>query len=357
MSDDFEDVSVVETTVEPVAGSTEPVATPVDTPTEGTSSDISSDERVLQDTSGNDKTYEDYAKRQAAQEQGHTIDAPDNGRAPITEAGRQKKADAEEEKKSQFFEAQQQAEARRKDFLEKDHDFGGIKMSGHDLAKIIDFISDPEKQKVLRERLGKSGMPKEKIDKGMKELNEYIELKKKEQEGQKLTEEQQRRLKELEKSDEFKVVAAAAAQQARDDGVKLSMDNSANIATARATADDRVRSQAKADVVEVQAASKKLASSEFTDDTVTSFEETSPSKPVAFVVASARDSLPKTVALTETFTDTIATQVANASNKPSLAMGAEEVSLTNEDPKVANTNNIPNPAQRVQAATVVVASL
>jgi hypothetical protein len=241
VSDDLEDVSVVETTVEPVAGSTEPVATPADTPTEGTPSDISSDERVLQDTSGNDKTYEDYAKRQAAQEQGHTIDAPDNGRAPITEAGRQKKTDAEEEKKSQFFEAQQQAEARRKDFLEKDHDFGGIKMSGHDLAKIIDFISDPEKQKVLRERLGKSGMPKEKIDKGMKELNEYIELKKKEQEGQKLTEEQQRRLKELEKSEEFKAVAAAAAQQVRENGIELSGNKTKEGITALVT-DNQVTS-------------------------------------------------------------------------------------------------------------------
>ena len=231
MSDDFEDVSVVETTVEPVAGATEPVAAPVDTPTEGTPSDISSDERVLQDTSGNDKTYEDYAKRQAAQEQGHTIDAPDNGRAPITEAGRQKKTDAEEEKKSQFFEAQQQAEARRKDFLEKDHDFGGIKMSGHDLAKMIDFISNPQMQDKLRERLGKSGMPKEKIDKGMKELNEYIELKKKEQEGQKLTEEQQRRLKELEKSEEFRVVAQTANELHKSSlAAEITVENKGRVA-------------------------------------------------------------------------------------------------------------------------------
>ena len=107
--------------------------------------------------------------------------------------------------------------------MERDHDFGGIKMSGHDLAKMIDFISDPEKQKALRERLGKTNMPKEKIDKGMKELNEYIELKKKEQEGGKLSEEQQRRLKELEKSEEFRVVAQEAGRLALDSGLKVDM--------------------------------------------------------------------------------------------------------------------------------------
>ena len=226
-------------------------------------------------------------------------------------------------------------------------------MSGHDLAKMIDFISDPEKQKVLRERLGKTNMPKEKIEKGMKELNEYLELKKKEQEGQKLTEDQQRRLQELQKSEEFRIVAQEAERLARSDGVKFSKEHMQEMAKARDSSDHTVKSNNLQAVKDMQAQHASLTSDQYEETAVALGNPEPPAKPITYVAASARDSLPKTVALTETFTDTIATQVANASNKPSLVMGAEEVSLTDEDPKVANTNNIPNPPQRVQAATVV----
>jgi hypothetical protein len=174
VSDELEDVSVVET-VE-TTPSAEPVPVPVDIPVETSSEPVHADEQVFT-PSTRIGTAEDANRQQVAAENGAIHGNGDVDGRTVTEAGRQAKAADQEEKKEAFSRAQEHAEALRKEWMERDHDFGGIKMSGHDLAKMIDFISDPEKQKVLRERLGKTGMPKEKVDKGMKELNEYIELK------------------------------------------------------------------------------------------------------------------------------------------------------------------------------------
>lgn len=189
------------------------------------------DERVFTPSTGIPNA-EGYNRQQIAEETGMALGNGGVDGRTVTEVGRQVKANAEEEKKSQFFEAQQQAEAMRKEWMEKDHDFGGMKMSGHDLAKMLDFISNPQMQDKLRDRLGKSGVPKEKIDKGMKELNEYIDLKKKEQEG-KLTPQELARLKEINESKEFKVVAQEVARQAKENGLISKKENDQDLIAAK----------------------------------------------------------------------------------------------------------------------------
>lgn len=213
MSEEFEDISVAET--EPVeVASVDPAMTSEVTevlPAEIDATKINLDpaDEILKNNS-----QQVYAEN-------YLSDRVSESATLMTAAAIAAREDAKEEKRNEAFEYHQtqlkQLEARN-EFLNKDHDFGGMKMSGADLEKLMNFISNPAMQDKLRERLGKSGMPKEKIDKGMKELNEYIELKKKEQEG-KLSEEDQRRLREINKSEDFKVVAQTLDSIAREDGV------------------------------------------------------------------------------------------------------------------------------------------
>ena len=222
MSDDFQDVSVVETVENtPSAEPVEPLSEELPAEIEATQINLAPADDVL-----TQNAQQAYAEQYMPDRAG--------GNAPITAAGQAAKAAAEKDKKSDLIEHLEQSE-RRKDWLERDHDFGGMRMSGHDLAKMIDFISNPQMQDKLRERLGKSGVPKEKIDKGMKELNEYIDLKKKEQDGGKLTEEQHRRLKEIEKSEEFKVVAKEAVNLANSKGLEVNIKTQSNEAEINAS--------------------------------------------------------------------------------------------------------------------------
>jgi len=230
VSEEVEDVPVVET--EPVSSPADPAGD--ESPTGASPSEMTSDEAATQislDSSGN--ALEQNAK-QAYQEQYTPSLNQDSGHAPLTQAGRDNAEREKEEKKSELSEHIESQSEHRKKWMDKDHDFGGLKISGHDLEKLMNFISNPAMQDKLRERMGKTGMSKDKIDKGMKELNEYIDLKKKEQEG-KLDEEGQRRLRELEKSEEFKAVAAAAAQQARENGIDLSGNRTKEAITAVVT--------------------------------------------------------------------------------------------------------------------------
>jgi hypothetical protein len=229
VSDDFKDVSVDETAVEQSVTGAEPVQ--VEEPVEAAEAEpspepVHDDERVFT-SSTNIPDAEAYNRQQIAEENGIALGNGGVDGRTVTQAGHAAKAEAAKDRQSDLIEHLEQSE-RRKDWLERDHDFGGTKMSGHDLAKMIDFISNPHMQDKLRDRLGKSGVPKEKIDKGMKELNEYIDLKKKEQDGGKLSEEQHRRLKEIEKSEEFKVVAKEAVNEANLGGLKVNVKAKSN---------------------------------------------------------------------------------------------------------------------------------
>ena len=256
MSDDLEDVSVVET-VE-TTPSAEPAPIAVDIPLETSGEPVHADEQVFI-PSTKIGTAEDYNRQQVAEESGMALANGGVDGRTVSEAGRQKSAAAAEDEKDRKLEA---IKASQKDWLDKpDHDFGGIKMSGHDLAKMIDFISNPQMQDKLRERLGKSGVPKDKIDKGMKELNEYIDLKKKEQEGGKLSEEQQRRLKELEKSEEFRVVAQTANELNKSSqATELTAENKGRIVEKSETSVDQGSKYFLDDSPSTSSASSKVVS-------------------------------------------------------------------------------------------------
>lgn len=254
MSDDFENVSVegtVENTpsAEPALGAVEPV---VETPSEP----VHADEQVFIPSADAPKDAQDANRDQEARERGYTHANGDVDGRTVTAVGLAAKQTAEDDKKSQFFEAQQQAENLRK---EKENNFG---MSSQDLTKLLDFISDPTLQEKLKGRLVKNGMSKERAEKALAEVNELSQLKKKQDSGQPLTDVEKVRMAELRKSEDLKIAVQAAQemQQKRNDK---------DLATAGATTGDLGEKVSNTQSVEEKAILKAQSS--------VSFESYSPS--------------------------------------------------------------------------------
>lgn len=283
MADDVENVSVVETEIGMLGEAPVDVAQAEDS-LAAQGGEPSLDAQVFSPDPGVE-TAQREREKQVAEENGAALGkgGGDDGRI-VTAAGRERREEAKENKREEADRYREAESARRDAWLNKpDHDFGGIRMSGHDLARMIDFIGDPEKQKELRSRLtGKYPKDKEKIDKGMKELNEYIELKKKEQDGKKLTEEEQHRLRQIQSSQEFRVVAQEAVNYVDKKGLDATVKHNQDMA-------DKIRNLQGVSNGTVTAIREKIQ------------EEEASQNRVSYVAASARDDLPKTVGLTSVY--------------------------------------------------------
>lgn len=235
MSDEVvEDVSVVETEApvggEGVSGGTEPVASamPVETSAEFVQVDTTVEAMALNTDSAATNSPKNSALVQNAQAVANEVyKGQVTEGAALTSAGAAAKEDEKAEKREQLqasFDDQQKTAERHRAWMESQHNFGGMSMSGHDLDKLMNFYaSNPQMMDKLRDRMTKSGMSKDKVDKGVKEFQEFLDLKKKEKDGE-LSADEQRRLLELQKSEEFKKVAEASVQQARDNGI-ISQNN------------------------------------------------------------------------------------------------------------------------------------
>ena len=208
MSEDFEDISVAETEVATAGGAEggtdSPVASAEAMPLEIEATQVNLDPASATDITNRQVEYAEING------------APTGGSdQPITIQGKESKEDAKEEKRAQLAEAlegQEKQAERQRAWMESQHDFGGMKMSGKDLDKMMSFYgSNPQMLDKLRDRLTKSGMSKDKVDKGMKEFQEGLAIAKKEKDGT-ATEEDKRRLLELNKSEEFKVAALQSIQ-------------------------------------------------------------------------------------------------------------------------------------------------
>ncbi len=352
MAEEFEDIAVAETAMEPAAGPATALdvgAVSVDIPA-GTSADpVQADEKVFS-ANPDIGNAEDYNRQQVAEENGMALGNGGVDGRIISEAGRQK-AEADKDEKREAAAEYIQQSAARNDFMNKDHDFGGVKMSGHDLDKLMNFYANnPQMMDQLRDRMTKSGMPKDKADKGVKEFQEYMDLKKKEKEGQ-LTEQDQQRLRELQKSETLKVAQDHAAQLAIDNGLKLSANATHQVEIMRLTTAVNETSSALKEQTEAQKAVASFKSlDDFSDkNTLTLMPpDKTVQKSVPFVAASARDELPQTIALTETFTNTNTRQMAAVANIPSMPSLDESTQIALSS---ANTNT--TAIQKAQSGLVV----
>lgn len=175
----------------------------------------------------------------------------DSGAAPITAQAMAAKEDEKEAKKSDAIQNSEEgikrAEAQR-EFMNKEHEFGGMKMSGQDLSKLINFYNNnPQMMDKLKEKLGKSGMSKEKVDQTAKDFDEYMKILKKESEGVELSEEEKRRKSELSKDKNVIEAAQQFTEIAQRAGVDLEFGKNTNVSIARTAKSEDVRVQASTD--------------------------------------------------------------------------------------------------------------
>lgn len=292
MSDEFDipvDAGTEENAVAPVeetgpadaAVVSSPVSSPAASPMMDAQPDSSQQEEPVTEATTVDKNAEvatrlnlnanndagTSAAQQAWQENfGNTPAA--EGAAPITAVAMAERQEAKDKKKEDALDAHEErqreferSEARRKDWLERDHQMGDLTLSGADLEKLMNFIKNPAIQKKIESALKSKGVDAKAIQKGQSEMDEYIKLKEKEQEHE-LTKEEKARLQQINKSPEFKVYAAEAEKFTKQRGMSMSQDNSGSFQLASTAADKRDYQTALDDSLAKQEAATVLVSNE-----------------------------------------------------------------------------------------------
>lgn len=227
MSDEFEDISVAETepmeiaSVEPAMTSAVAEALPAEV--EATQINLDPADEALKNNS------------QQAYTETYAPDRLNEGATPITASAIAAREEEKEAKRSEAFaqyqEQEKQAERRR----ELEENFG---MSSKDLTKLLDFISNPELQAKLKDKLVKNGMSKERAEKTLEKMSELKTLKEKQDSGQTLTDEEKARLTALRKDEDLKV-AIQAAQEFQGQRSEMAVDTDGakvNVAAAQIAA-------------------------------------------------------------------------------------------------------------------------
>lgn len=101
-----------------------------------------------------------------------------------------------------------EGDERTRAWLTMEHDFGGTKLTGAELERMFKFLEDPENRKKIEDDLRDAGVDDDTIDEGSKLMNEYVRLKRL-QKKRKLTEEEQKRLDEINRSEAFRIYSRA----------------------------------------------------------------------------------------------------------------------------------------------------
>jgi hypothetical protein len=217
VSDDFEAISVAETESPVVASGKEAAA-----PAEGQSYSPEAMPAEIEATQINLEPADNVLTNNAQQAYNETY-APDrvNDSAPlITAKAIADKEDEKEAKRSEAFEQYQEQEKQAERRRELAENFG---MSSKDLTKLLDFISNPELQEKLKDKLVKNGMSKERAEKTLEKMSELKTLKEKQDSGQTLTDEEKARLAALRKDEDLKV-AIQAAQEFQGQRSEMAVD-------------------------------------------------------------------------------------------------------------------------------------
>lgn len=206
MSDEFEDISVAETepmeiaSVEPAMTSAVAEALPAEV--EATQINLDPADEALKNNS------------QQAYTEAYAPDRLNEGATPITASAIAAKEEEKEAKRSEAFEQYQEQEKQAERRRELAENFG---MSSKDLTKLLDFISNPELQAKLKDKLVKNGMSKERAEKTLEKMSEFKTLKDKQDSGQTLTDEEKARLTALRKDEDLKIAVQSAQEMQQID--------------------------------------------------------------------------------------------------------------------------------------------
>jgi hypothetical protein len=290
VSDEFEDISVVET--EPVeVASVEPamIATPDNAPASEPVSAVDKPSAMEEATFLNTDPADNIEDNNQKQIFSETF-GPDlaSGGPTLTAKAIAEKEAAKLEKQAEGYERSQdeikRAEAHQ-EFMNKEHDFGDMKMSGADLSKLIDFYNNnPQMLDKLKDKMVKSGMSKDKADKVAKDFDETMKLQKKERdEG--LTPDEKQRLAQLNKDKDVAYAAKVFTNLAVESGVELTLNKNQTFKTAQSSGSMIERSQAEEETIKANHVNSKASIAVATSD----FEEMSSASLAKAHFASAPD--------------------------------------------------------------------
>lgn len=231
MSDEFEDISVVETESVDFVSAEPAVAAPVAAYVpERVSSEVEA-------TQINLDPADDALKNNAQQVYNELMGRiSDSGPAISLAAIAARDKEKEEQRNDSFEYAQEQIKRTeaRQEWLNSDHDFGGVKMSGADLDKLINFYNNnPQVLDQLKNRMTKSGMSKEKADKVAKDFDESMKIQDKESKGIELTDEEKRRKLELSKDKDVQYAAQQYIKIAQEAKIDLEFSRNESIVKAQ----------------------------------------------------------------------------------------------------------------------------
>lgn len=150
----------------------------------------------------------------------------DGGAPAVTQRARDEAAKAKAEKQADLAEAQEQAAEERREAKEaEDRAFQDF-LNSADFEKLTAYYAgNPDMLDKVRDRLVDKGTSPSKAEKGAKEFQEFIDLKKKEKEGT-LTPKDQERLTQIKKSEEFKLVTQAVVAWAQNEGLEINITSS-----------------------------------------------------------------------------------------------------------------------------------
>ena len=103
---------------------------------------------------------------------------------------------------AEHFERMEAMQERQREWMERDHQVGGMHMSGRDLEGFLRVMGDPKKREQIAQKLREQGMSDNDVKKAEKEAQEFSRLKQLEK-TRDLTDEEKKRLEEINNSKEF----------------------------------------------------------------------------------------------------------------------------------------------------------
>lgn len=187
--------------------------------------------------SANDPTINSYSVELktsqifAGQDDPHSEDVREGSKSEE----REKKTRERLDQLADHLERMEEIQARQKDWMERDHQVGGMHMSGRDLEGFLRVMGDPKKREQISQKLREQGMSDKDVKKAEKEAQEFARLKQIEK-MRDLTDDEKKRLEEINKSETFKKYSETVA---KENGITLSNSSKLKEATNSNSTTDR----------------------------------------------------------------------------------------------------------------------
>lgn len=138
---------------------------------------------------------------------------------------KEKKSRERAEEIAEHFERMEAIQARQKEWMEREHEVGGLRMNGRDLEAFLRVVGDPKKREQVAQKLREQGMSDKDVKKAEKEAQEFARLKQIEK-MRDLTDEEKKRLEEINNSKEFQKFSETYA---KENGITYSNQNNKHL--------------------------------------------------------------------------------------------------------------------------------